>query len=198
MDTGIYKITNMIDGKIYLGQAVNIQKRFKRHKYMLSNNKHPNKHLQAAYSKYGEAAFTFDPIIYCDESLLNEYEVDLIYLSESYKPEIGYNKTMGGEGGKPTEETKAKLSAAHKGKKQKPRTEEHKAKISAAHKGIKYTEETKAKMSASHKGRKMKPFTEEHKAKISASRKGKKHTEEAKAKISAAKKRKTDILQENG
>ena len=190
MDTGVYKITNTANGKIYLGQAVDIQKRFKHHKSRLSNNKHQNKHLQRAYNQYGASAFTFEPILYCDESLLNEYEVDLIFLSESYKPEIGYNKTMGGEGGQPTEEVKAKISAATKGKKKKPLTEEHRAKISAANKGKVLSEETRANISTANKG---KVFSEETRAKISATLKDRIITEETKAKMSAAhKKRRND------
>jgi group I intron endonuclease len=131
--SGIYKITNRANGKIYLGQAINLDKRLRQHKSELRNNKHKNNHLQAAYNKYGASAFTFEPILYCDESLLNEYEIDLIYLSESYKPEIGYNKTMGGESERPTEEVKAKMSKAKLGN---THTEESKVKMSIIKRGI--------------------------------------------------------------
>jgi len=93
------------------------------------------------------------------------------------------NLTDGGDGMKgrtPSEETKAKLSAALKGKK---RSEETKAKISESLKGKKRSEETKAKISKSSIGKKM---SAEARANMSAAQKGKKHSEEARAKISKA------------
>lgn len=62
-----------------------------------------------------------------------------------------------------------------------PKSEEHKARIGDAHRGKVYSEETRAKISAARKG---KPLSEEHKAKIIGT--GRKHTAETKAKISAA------------
>ena len=112
-------------------------------------------------------------------------------LSEETKAKISAARK--GKKGKPhSEESKAKISAANKGKKGKPLSEEHKAKISAANKGKPLSEETKAKLSASlkdnipwNKGRKL---SEEHKAKLSASLKGREFSEETRAKLSAARK----------
>lgn len=67
------------------------------------------------------------------------------------------------------------------------KSEEHRAKISAANKGKKRSDATKRKMSAAKIGKKGKKLSEETKAKISAARKGKKFTAEHRAKISAAK-----------
>lgn len=71
-----------------------------------------------------------------------------------------------------SEEAKAKMSAAHKGK-------------SPWNKGKNHSEETCLKISAAHKG---KPLSAEHKTKISAANKGKPKSEEHKAKMSAAQK----------
>ena len=49
---GIYKIENKVNGKVYIGQSVNIKKRWKQHKYELNSNNHVNKHLQASWNKY--------------------------------------------------------------------------------------------------------------------------------------------------
>lgn len=93
--------------------------------------------------------------------------------------EIGYrlvNGTDGGEGSvgfKHTEESKAKLSAAMKGKQTrlgKQHSDETKTKISAAHTGRKHTAEARQNMSAAGKGRK---FSEDHRKKISAAHKDK-------------------------
>lgn len=112
MLSGIYKITNLENGKIYLGKSVNTNKRIKAHKTYLKHNNHYNIYLQRAYNKYPDM-FIFETILYCDESLLNQYEQDLIWLSESYKPEVGYNLTLGGDGGeRANEETRRKMSLA--------------------------------------------------------------------------------------
>lgn len=56
---GIYKIINVINNKFYVGSAVNFKKRKARHWNELRKNIHNNGHLQAAWNKYGEQAFTF-------------------------------------------------------------------------------------------------------------------------------------------
>ena len=91
-----------------------------------------------------------------------------------------------------SEETRKKISEAHKGK---HRSEETRKKISEAHKGkeswIKgkhLSEETRKKLSESHKG---KVFSEEHRRKLSEAKKGKHRSEETCRKISEARKGKT-------
>ena len=95
------------------------------------------------------------------------------------------NLTNGGDGVNGcicSEETRAKIGAAHKGKKH---SAESKAKMSAAKKGRKLSAEHKAKIGAAKKGRKL---SAEHKAKMSKAKKGRKHSAESKAKMSKAKK----------
>ena len=94
-----------------------------------------------------------------------------------------------------SEETRAKLSKAHKGK---TLSKEHRAKMSIALKGRPCSEETRAKISAANKGRRLPPLSEETKAKRAAAAvarkgrpgptKGKVLTEEHKTKISSANK----------
>lgn len=59
MARGIYKIINVINNKFYVGSAVDLKRRKTRHFSELRCNKHNNRHLQAAWSKYGEQAFVF-------------------------------------------------------------------------------------------------------------------------------------------
>jgi group I intron endonuclease len=59
MARGIYKIINVINNKFYVGSAVNFEKRKARHLWRLRRGDHVNKKLQAAWAKYGEAAFVF-------------------------------------------------------------------------------------------------------------------------------------------
>src|SRR5690349_12758627 len=57
---GIYAIRHLESGKVYVGSASNISKRWHRHKKDLRLGIHRNKHLQAAWTKYGEEAFLFE------------------------------------------------------------------------------------------------------------------------------------------
>ena len=59
MARGIYKIINVINNKFYVGSAVDLKRRKARHFSELRTGKHNNRHLQAAWQKYGEAAFVF-------------------------------------------------------------------------------------------------------------------------------------------
>lgn len=100
------------------------------------------------------------------------------------------NGTGGGEGGCPTPEVRAKISAAKKNP-----SPETRAKLAAAQKGRRYSRKTKEKLSAIRKGRARKPLTAETKNKISAALTGRTsplkgvprgpHSAETKAKITA-------------
>jgi hypothetical protein len=56
----IYQITNMINGKYYIGSAESFARREWQHKNDLSRGVHKNPKLQAAWNKYGESAFVFE------------------------------------------------------------------------------------------------------------------------------------------
>ncbi len=59
-EPGIYKITCTTTGKFYIGSAVDLCHRRAQHLYALRNNQHHTQHLQNAWNKYGEEAFTFE------------------------------------------------------------------------------------------------------------------------------------------
>lgn len=113
--SGIYQITNTINGKIYIGSSVNLKQRFNDHKKLLRHNKHPNKHLQSAWLQYGENNFVFIILEYIEPlSLLirEQYYIDLFSSSNN---KIGYNisKIAGNSfGTKRSEESKLKMSYA--------------------------------------------------------------------------------------
>lgn len=110
--TGIYRITNTADGKIYIGQSINISHRWSCHEYDLKNNRHKNSHLQRAYNK-NPNAFVFDVICCCEEECLNELEKFYINKYKSNDPSCGYNFESGGNSkGKASDETRKKLSLA--------------------------------------------------------------------------------------
>ena len=59
MNSGIYKITNKVNGKFYIGSSNNIKRRWMHHKSNLRNGTHTNFHLQNSYDKHGEDQFEF-------------------------------------------------------------------------------------------------------------------------------------------
>lgn len=89
---GVYKITCIPNGKIYIGSSKNIDKRWRKHIDELRYQEHPNKFLQQDYNLYGEDKFKFEIIEFCpeDERLALEQE----YINH-YQPfahlNIGYN-----------------------------------------------------------------------------------------------------------
>lgn len=89
---GIYKIQNLIDGKVYIGQSVHIQARFNQHKNEAKNgNTRP---LYNAIRKYGIENFSFEVIEECSKEKLNEQEIYWIKKYDSFHN--GYNLTPGG------------------------------------------------------------------------------------------------------
>ena len=127
--SGIYKITNIINDKVYVGSAVNINYRFKTHKRLLNNNKHFNTHLQSSYNKNGKENFKFEIIELVNEDVLLERETFWISFMMSNNPDYGYNKRLivnSNLGIKLSEETKKKLRESHLGHK---RTDEANKKI---------------------------------------------------------------------
>ncbi len=176
----IYRITSP-SGKSYIGQTTRFKERMDRHSLTNSKTK-----LSNSIKKYGWEAHRVDILWQgeCTGEQLNTLEINFIELYGTFHN--GLNLTEGGEGVKGlrhSEETKAKMSAANKGKKLPPRSEETKAKISAAGRGRAQSQEARDRRSAALKGR---IFSEEHKTKIRQAREGqpgRSQSEETKAKI---------------
>jgi group I intron endonuclease len=63
--TGIYKITNLINGKSYIGQSLHIERRFLQHKSPYERERYSNKPLYKAFEKYGIENFDFSIIEEC-------------------------------------------------------------------------------------------------------------------------------------
>lgn len=124
LDAGIYKITNLVNQKVYIGQSKRLQQRLQQHRTQLESNRHFNKHLQRSYNKYGIENFKFEIIDYVDSiSELDSLEGYYIELFNSSNSNKGFNKKTYIQGkGICTEETRKKLSQSHIG--YKPSTEQ--------------------------------------------------------------------------
>lgn len=99
MATGIYKIQNLINGHVYIGQAVNINRRWTDEKRdaFNPNDKAYNYPISRAFRKYGIENFSFEIIEECEVSNLNERERYWVTHYNSFFE--GYNQTLGGDGG---------------------------------------------------------------------------------------------------
>jgi group I intron endonuclease len=139
----VYKITNLINNKKYVGSAKSFIKRKKDHLNRLKNNKHHSKKLQNSFNKYGEDAFEFNILeVVEDINLLIQTEQKWI---DELKPE--YNMTLiaglnSHLGMKRSNETKKKISDALTGRKL---SDEHKEKVRQTLTGKKFSEERKEK-----------------------------------------------------
>ena len=116
MSIGIYKITNLINNKSYIGCSLDIEKRWKTHKYSYNNinSKRYNISLYQAFRKYDIKNFKFEII-----ELINEPNQIILFQREKYWIAYfntyydGYNETEGGDCGpslKEEKNPKAKLS----------------------------------------------------------------------------------------
>lgn len=94
---GIYKITNKINGKVYIGQSKDIYRRWKEHEKCIRSDKR-NTYLYNSMRKHGIDNFAFEIIEECDISMLNTQEIYWIAYYNSHDANYGYNGTIGGDG----------------------------------------------------------------------------------------------------
>lgn len=192
----IYKATNKIDGKAYIGYSSSWPLRKKVHERLAGRD---GGYFHNALNKHGLDAF--DWFILLSDATLND-EIQLIQEHGTYwETGKGYNLTRGGEGKlgyKTSAETRKKISDAHKGKEvtanqlqtlrenaRRMKIEGHtpvaKAKISAAFKGKPKSEAHRKAISENHASKKETGAyyqSEEYKEKMSKALKGKKRTPE--------------------
>lgn len=202
----VYQARNLVNGHRYIGfttQGLEVRK--KQH-LKDAKTKHRVFRFHRALNKYGHDNFVFEVLAdFQDDDLLAKmYECEAI---EAYKPE--YNLSYGGEGGRLSEETRAKISASHMGLSVGlgvPKSPEHRKRIGDGHRGKpklklrgrkksqEAIEKTRAKLMG-HAPTWTGPHSEETKQKLREANKGqvpwilgKNHKEESKLLMSAAKK----------
>ena len=109
--TGIYKITNKLNNKIYVGSGIDIKNRWNLHKFKLKNNKHHSIKLQRSYNKHGIDHFIFEVLEYCSKDVLIEREQYWIDTLNSYNKGYNCNPIAGNTFGfKMSEDTKSIMS----------------------------------------------------------------------------------------
>lgn len=199
---GVYKITNEANGKVYIGQSIDIDERIKRHKRDLGNGRSVCGELQHDYDE-NPNSISFSILCECSVDELDEMEKGYIEEYDSTNPLKGYNKRVWGNWMTRTvsSETRKKLSDGKAGDKNPMYgyhpTEEELAERSERMK--KHSNEISARMKGRFAGDKHpmygKHHTAESIAKMSAAKvgkkpwiTGKKHTEESLKKISAGRK----------
>lgn len=135
--SGIYKWINIINGKTYIGSAVDLGVRLRSYSYESYINRHTDMAICRALLKYGYENLRVEILKYCSSEKLMEWEQ---FFFDLYKPEYNILKTAGSSlGYKHSEESLpcriggVKISAAMTGLiKGIPKSEQHKAAISAA------------------------------------------------------------------
>jgi group I intron endonuclease len=115
----VYKITNKINNKVYIGKSDNPSKRCIRHFSTAKtgyNKNHKYQYIHRAINKHGKDNFVFEVIETCDSSeIALEREVYWIKELNANNSKFGYNLTNGGDGGC-TPQTAAKISKTLKGR----------------------------------------------------------------------------------
>lgn len=155
----VYKATNKVDGKSYIGQTItSLRERKSQHKCD-AFKRNRNYYFQNAIRKYGINGFKWMTLHICTNTQqLNETEIYYIKLYDTFNN--GYNLTIGGKGSngkKASKETRLKMSIAGKKRKRpkrKPFSKEWRQKMSDSKKGEKnhqygkpLSEKTKKKLS---------------------------------------------------
>jgi len=193
-----YKITNTVNGKVYIGITQrSLSERWRDHlkpvKYNLEQNMHI---LHEAIKKYGEQAFTIEEIGQSDtaEGVKLLEQMFIRQFNSFYANGAGYNMTYGGDGTTGhivTEEQRQKMSKSHVGKSKGPHTQETKDKISAIHKINKHGPSKLCNQRRSETGRGV-PRSDDVKERIRATLKGRPRPPEVVEKIKAAAKRRKE------
>ena len=169
---GVYQIVHIATGRRYVGQAKNVNRRWREHRRDLAKGGHTSLHLQRAWIKYGPDAFQFTLLHSCNEIMLDELEQHELDAGAVFNV-LKYARSPRGVARR--DETKQRISAALRGKE---KSAAHRAALSAANLGKRQSAEVRAKKSATQKGRAHSP---EHRAKLAAANKartGYRHTPE--------------------
>lgn len=154
--SGVYKITNKVTGKCYIGSSFEVYQRFVNHWYCLQHNKHTNNYLQNSWNKHGYTNFSFELLEECDECIMFDRERWWIEGLNTTNPKIGYNVEIPYDRSKRiSEESKLKISISLKEYyKNNPVSEETKECRRISRMGYKPTKEQIEKAANARRGKK--------------------------------------------
>lgn len=155
MTCGIYRIVNKINGKCYVGQSTNINRRWACHRDVLNSGRGRNAHFQYAWNKYGGDSFIFEVLEECQENVLKERELFWIEYYHALDVEFGYNLMSPTHPLRHSEVSREKMSLAKKGKYLGENNHNYgKRGVLSPNYGKHLSEETKRKLSAALSGEK--------------------------------------------
>lgn len=138
----IYKITNRVNGKVYIGQTT--MSLTKRWRYHCTPSSSYCRLLHRAIQKYGRENFTVEQIdVACDRDELDWKETYWISFYDSMNRDKGYNLLSGGRHHEISEETRLKMSVSQKGK---TLSDDHRRKIGQSQVGRVQSKETRLKI----------------------------------------------------
>lgn len=188
---GVYKITNNVNGKVYIGQSINIKERWNDHIKSLNRRDSHSILLQRAWNKYKQENFSFEILELCSEDELDDVEVKYIEFCDAINN--GYNIEPGGNKNKHlSEETKKKIGDANRGR---HHSEDTRQKMSESRMGENngmygrhHSEESKKRMSDAAKNRPGHRPSDEGLERIRLANLGKEVSKETRKKISEANK----------
>lgn len=130
--SGVYKITNTVNSKTYVGSSKEVYNRLSTYKCLFKRGKVHNKHLQSSFNKYGIKNFLVEIIEFCEENLKEreQYWIDFLKPEYNKRTNVDFNYQIS-----PSQETRDKISKSLKeafknGRKRIDRVQAHSLKVS--------------------------------------------------------------------
>lgn len=178
MTCGIYAAICKEDGRAYVGQSINIEKRWRQHAAMIRCGE--QRHFYNAVRKYGESAFDWIVVQECEQDQLDFFEMFWVGIFGSFN--TGFNYSIGGAGKRRRKHSAASIEKMRAIKLGKTRTPEARRKTSESLMGRPRSQEWKDKVTGQKR-------SDEARARMALAQAGRTFSEETRKKMSEAAKR---------
>lgn len=195
MGSGVYRILNIFNGRLYVGSAVDVDRRWRWHHAALGRGDHHCVKLQIDWMEFGAEAFLFEILETTGRDRASLIVREQFWIDEFLARGEIYNsspRAYSNAGIRHTERSRQRMSAAHLGNRRSleahakiiaaqtglVRSEETKRRIAAALLGKRLSAEHREKIGAARRGRKTAPLSDEHREKIAAALRGRKYDRE--------------------